>query len=353
MSLIHIKLKVYQRELQITSNQGVKSMRYRKLEKFILITIISIVLILGAFIIIRYVREKYMLMSTSPISTVSGTSVQSTDVLVDENGDIGYIHGIWGLGFMNPNESEDNSPYCGVILSSIHYPTIKKLVFGKHAEETVWENAIETPSDFSNPFAGCPQLEEIEVEKGNRHMTAENGMLFHVKGTLIACVPQKEGDVRIPEKVHTLGICALNGCSQIHSLYLPASIESIEDGALGDMKKCVKYVVDNDNKNFCSIDGVIYTSDRKQLVAYPAGKESDSYRIPDGVERVCAGAFMGAENLKKVYFPKSLKSTGVEAFRNCKRLEKVVRVKKLDSLGTGTWNGCKQLKDRPTAGEGA
>lgn len=327
-------------------------MKYKKLEKNILVAIISIVLMLGGFIGVQYVRGNYTLTPTSPISTVSGTSVQSTDVLVDENGDIGYIHGIWGLGFINPNESENNSPYCGVMLSSIHYPAIKKLVFGKHTEETVWENTIETPSDFSNPFAGCPKLEEIEVEEGNCHMTAESGMLFHVKGTLIACVPQKEGDVRIPENVHTLGICALNGCSRIRSLYLPASIESVEDGALGDMKKCVKYVVDKDNKIFCSIDGVMYTSDRKQLVAYPAGKESDSYCIPDGVERVCAGAFMGAENLKKIYFPKSLKSTGVEAFRNCKRLEKVVQAKKLDSLGTGTWKGCKQLKDRPTAKEG-
>lgn len=327
-------------------------MIYKQFENYIIIVILSIVLILGAFIVIPYVRGNYIITPSSSISIVSGTSVQCTDVLVDENGETGYIHGIWGLGFINPNETADNSPYCGVMLSSIYYPEIRKLVFGKHAEQTVWENDIETPADFSNPFAGCPKLEEIEVEEGNRYMTSESGMLFHVKGTLIGCVPQKDGDVRIPEKVHTLGISAFNGCSKIRSLYLPESIESIEDGALGDMKKCVRYVVDKDNKNFCSMDGVIYTSDRKQLVAYPAGKESDSYHIPDGVERVCAGAFMGAEDLKKVYFPRSLKSTGVEAFRNCETLEQVVQVKKLHSLGTGTWDGCKKLKERPTAREG-
>lgn len=336
----------------MTMNKGVQSMKNKKSEKIIFAILISTILILGIFIGVLYIRGNYTKTAESPLSVVSGASRQSADVLVNESGDIGYIHGIWGLNFMNPNESEDNSPYCGVVLTSIRCPEIKKLVFGKHAEETVQEEYIETPDNFSNPFAGCPKLQEIEVEEGNRYMTAESGMLYHVKGTLIACAPQKKGDVRISGKVHTLGICALNGCSQIRSLYLPASIEAIKDGALGDMKKCAAYVLDKNNKNFCSVDGVIYTSDRKQLVAYPAGKEADSYHIPDGVERVCAGAFMGAENLKKVYFPRSLKSTGVEAFRNCGELERVVQTKKLDFLGRGTWNGCKKLKKRPTAPEG-
>ncbi len=321
-------------------------MKYKNLNTHILFVLILFILILGVFVCIK------TSMISSPPSMVSSTSVQSTDVFVNENGDIGYIHGIWGFGFINPNESDDNSPYCGVMLSSLHYPEIRKLIFGKFAEETVWESDMERPSDFSNPFVGCPKLEEIEVEEGNRYLTTESGMLFHVKGTLIACVPQKDGDVRIPEMVHTLGICAFNGCSRICSLYLPASIETIKDGALGDMTNCTKYVVDRENQSFCSIDGIVYTSDRKQLVAYPAGKESDSYHIPNGVERICAGAFMGAENLKKVYFPQSLKSTGVEAFRNCEKLEKVVQTNELHSLGTGTWNGCKKLKERPTAPEG-
>lgn len=57
--------------------------------------------------------------------------------------------------------------------------------------------------------------------------------------------------------------------------------------------------INQDNKSYKVIDGVMYTIDGKKIVIYPTGKEEEEYVVPDTIEEICQSAFSYAENLKK------------------------------------------------------
>lgn len=59
-------------------------------------------------------------------------------------------------------------------------------------------------------------------------------------------------------------------------------------------------IVEEGNKAFKSIDGVLYSNDGKELIAYPAGRDGSSFTIPKNVEFIWDGAFVGCKNLENI-----------------------------------------------------
>lgn len=78
------------------------------------------------------------------------------------------------------------------------------------------------------------------------------------------------------------------------------------------------------HKQYCSVDGIVFSRDRKTLVFYPPGKQQDGYDIPDGVAKIGRSAFEGQAYLKEVRMPDSVTTLGMSAFFQCAALRKVV-----------------------------
>ncbi len=77
------------------------------------------------------------------------------------------------------------------------------------------------------------------------------------------------------------------------------------------------YIVDENNKHFKSIDGVLYTKDGKILVSCPEGKHTEYSRyflMPSGIEYIYDKAFMRTEHLGYITFSDTLKGIGNHAF---------------------------------------
>jgi hypothetical protein len=70
--------------------------------------------------------------------------------------------------------------------------------------------------------------------------------------------------------------------------------------------------VDPMNKSFISIDGVLYSIDKKLLFAYPSAK-GDAYAIPNGVTEIVSRAFAGSQ-IERISLPNSLVTIGEGAF---------------------------------------
>lgn len=81
------------------------------------------------------------------------------------------------------------------------------------------------------------------------------------------------------------------------------------------------YTVDEDNQNFCSIDGALYTKDKKTLIYYPAGVKNA--KVADGTEIIEEGAFFDKTDIESVVIPESVKSIYELAFLNCTNLNSV------------------------------
>ena len=87
---------------------------------------------------------------------------------------------------------------------------------------------------------------------------------------------------------HTLGDTNLT------SVTVPVSVTKMT-GSFSPFAQCTKLReinIASGNKNFKSIDGVLFTIDGKTLLSYPMGKAYvDEYSVPNGVETVSAAAF--------------------------------------------------------------
>ena len=74
-------------------------------------------------------------------------------------------------------------------------------------------------------------------------------------------------------------------------------------------------VVDENNPNYCSVDGVLYNKDKTQLIAYPANKPGNTYDILDTVTIIRAFAFACSQNLDVVNIPSSVTTMNQQCFR--------------------------------------
>ena len=63
-----------------------------------------------------------------------------------------------------------------------------------------------------------------------------------------------------------------------------------------------KIDVASGNKNYSSVDGVLFSKDKKTLVCYPPGKAAKSYEIPRGVTSIGKNAFSICLSLTQVTF---------------------------------------------------
>lgn len=106
------------------------------------------------------------------------------------------------------------------------------------------------------------------------------------------------------------------------TLEVSATVEKAEGTA--HIANCNEINVDPNNPTYCSIGGVMYTKDRKTLVAYPQGrvplkgkKLNYTYHVPLGTKKIEDKAFVDNRSLKAVVLPYGLERIGVRAFSHC------------------------------------
>ena len=176
------------------------------------------------------------------------------------------------------------------------------------------------------PFYYFSQLEEIIVSDNNQYYTSLDGVLFNKDKTILYCYPmQKTGDYyEIPESVTVIGysdeamspfeyVCYLNTVNIPKSTLIVFS-HSFVNMQIGDGNSITNFIVDEENPNYKSIDGVLFSKDSKELIAYPSNKRNANYIIPTNVEKIGVAAFSLTRNLRNVTIPEGVDSIDRRAF---------------------------------------
>lgn len=115
---------------------------------------------------------------------------------------------------------------------------------------------------------------------------------------------------------------------KVRTVTIPESVKTIYEGALSsrnglDTEKTVKsyfqnhlenIFVDENNKYFCSVDGVLYTKDKKYLIAYPFEKKETEYVMEDETISMDPFAFAGFSGLKHLVLGKSFENYEIFGF---------------------------------------
>lgn len=95
------------------------------------------------------------------------------------------------------------------------------------------------------------------------------------------------------------------------------------------------------NKYYTSIDGIVYTADKKTLIRCPAGK-SGKVVIPDGVTTIGRHAFRSCK-ISEVVIPDSVTEIGISAFTES-HIQDFTLGKGMTYIGKYMFSTCKNIK---------
>ena len=153
-------------------------------------------------------------------------------------------------------------------------------------------------------------------------------------------------EIIIPDTYEGLPVTAiydLRSFENVTSIKIPASVEYLDTHPLNICKSITKIEVDENNKNYKSIDGHLYSKDGEMLIKYAIGKEATSFVIPDSVKWIYDDAFLGCNFLINVTIPDSVKYIGDRAFLDCDSLTSVTIGNSVTSIGTWAFVRCTSL----------
>ncbi len=127
------------------------------------------------------------------------------------------------------------------------------------------------------------------------------------------------------------------------SVTIPASVGSMEDGALAYLPALKAIKVDEGNPTFNSRDdcNAVLCSWRGDMMVMAGCVNT---KMPDGVRYVAPLAFCGCTGLQTVTFPERLKEIGDSAFADCTTLKDVDIPQGVRFIKPGTFAGCEALQ---------
>ncbi len=128
--------------------------------------------------------------------------------------------------------------------------------------------------------------------------------------------------IRLPDNFGFIGARAFYGCEKLRDITLPRGLYSIGTDAFTKCTSSTAFSVGGKNENFTAVDGVLFNLQQTNLICYPAGKNDESYAIPEGVEYI-SGTFAFNESLKKLSVPASVQEIQQFNLANCVNLSEI------------------------------
>ena len=137
---------------------------------------------------------------------------------------------------------------------------------------------------------------------------------------------------------------AFPGYKNFEKLIIPKSVSSIGILSRSETPNFNTIIVDGENPNYESTDGVLFDKGKKTLICYPEGKKDTSYIIPDGVISLGGWAFSDALSLEEVILPTSVTDIS-SSFYLCTGLKEIFIPKNVSSIDSQAFYSCTSLRN--------
>ena len=138
--------------------------------------------------------------------------------------------------------------------------------------------------------------------------------------------------VVLPDTLEKIGDYAFSACSQLREITIPASVEALGNGVFTQCDALEEFSIDPTNPYLKETNHVIYTADRKTLVA-AAGRTDERIAVPLTVEKIQSYAFYNCDTLKSITIPGSVRELGEGCFGGCAHLNQVELQDGLEVIG--------------------
>ncbi len=199
-------------------------------------------------------------------------------------------------------------------------------------EESTMESTTEDATEAPTEETSYSDESDFEID--------ENGVITKYKGTAENVVIPPVIDRK---NVTELGVYSFWGNKTIKTVIIPKSVVKISHHAFIYCENLISINVDDNNKNYADIDGVLFNKDKTLILIYPDGLKNTSYSIPSGVKSIGDATFDDCYNLTNIEIPDSVTYIGMAAFDDCKNLTNIEIPFGVKTIMNTTFWGCTSL----------
>lgn len=213
-------------------------------------------------------------------------------------------------------------------------------------------------------FRGAYLLTAFSVAERNPIYRSVDGVIYTTDGTRLVNYPEGkwgpyeilEGteeieqmafgwraqitSLKVPPSITKLGIYTVGQLLFAETIYLPATLTEIEDGALPRYGALKAVEIDPDNPVYHSEDGIPYKG--SEMLVYPYS-HSLSVEIPKGSTEVEDAAYSHHDVIQTVSIPRGVTRIGGSAFNQCTALERVSLPITLEEIDGYAFSDCIML----------
>jgi len=236
--------------------------------------------------------------------TITDADANITSIVIPEKIDGFFVTKIGSGAFYN----------CSA-LKSITFPTSLTSISGGNYGTFAYCSNLETvvfnnsPATIGyNAFAGCSKLKTVSF--GN--------------------------------SIKSIDSSAFSGCNSLTSISIPASLTSLAYSAFSTCSGLVSIEVSEDNNEYTTINGALYTKDGNTLIKYPALNPTSQYEIAYNTKIIYSDAFSYCKNIISLTIPETVSTIGNGAFYSSE-LQTVTIKNANTSIGGGAFRDCKKL----------
>ncbi len=193
-------------------------------------------------------------------------------------------------------------------------------------------------------FAGCDSVSSM--------LSGENETIkYSVKDgeATVVEVPNKSTVtvIEIPDEYDGAPVTKIADFSAFNLEYVTEikigkNVKEIGDWSMTNNQHLERFIVDEANPYFCSVDGVIYTKDMKTLVYCPPTITGE-FKVADGVETIREKAFYKCSKLEKITLSGTVKDVQEKAFFRCSSLVEVNFSQCLEAIGKDAFSNCEKI----------
>ena len=203
-------------------------------------------------------------------------------------------------------------------------------------------------------FSACKNLESLNIPSS----VTEVGWNIIGDTALLKSLPLEDGvkyldgwavdlgsSGNVVFKEGAIGISSQILGSQAVTVFVPKTVKYISKGGLqgANFSKTVEsYTVDPENPYFLSEDGVVFTKDKTELVAYPQKSGFIKYAVPEGVKFIRDYAFYNS-GLEEVTLPSTLIHIGNWAFYYSRDLKSALLNENIEYIGNNAFGYCENV----------
>lgn len=194
--------------------------------------------------------------------------------------------------------------------------------------------------DYSSGDEGVknepPLLEHIYISDDNPYITIIDDVIYAKDMSVIDYYPNyRASDIyNVPTTLQSMGQLTFRANKKLRVININSDVKipfwDEKHHSLSPFDQCVSLEEINvsGNSKYTSMSGVLYTKDKKALVAYPAARQNTSFTIPSTVEEVYPYAARRNSKLQSIIIPNNVKVLGEYAFGYSEALTSV-------SIGNG------------------